>query len=143
MSDDHRWVTLERLDEGVYLARNPRGVQLRFGSKAEDGFSPVELLLAALAGCSAVDIDVVTGRRSPAETFGARVDADVVRDQTGSVLKDLTLTFSVTFPPGEAGDAARAILPRAAKTSHDRTCTVSRTIESGAPVTLRIDPPVA
>jgi putative redox protein len=71
------------------------------------------------------------------------VDADVIRDETGSVLKDLTLTFSVTFPPGEAGDAARAILPRAAKTSHDRTCTVSRTIEAGVPVTLRIDPPVA
>jgi putative redox protein len=72
MSDDHRWVTLERLDEGVYLARNPRGVQLRFGSRAEDGFSPVELLLAALAGCSAVDIDVVTGRRSPVRRPGGR-----------------------------------------------------------------------
>ena len=139
MSDDHRRVTLERLDEGVYLARNQRGVELRFGSKAEGGFSPVELLLAAIAGCSALDIDVVTGRRSPAETFGARVDADVVRDETGSVLKDITLTFSVTFPPGQAGEAARAILPRAAKASHDRTCTVSRTIEAGVPVTIRVD----
>jgi uncharacterized OsmC-like protein len=138
MADAHRWVTLDRLDEGVYLARNPRGVELRFGSNDPDGFSPVELLLAAIAGCSAVDVDVVTGRRSPAESFGARVDAEVVRDESGNVLKDITLTFSVTFPEGEAGDAARAILPRALRTSHDRTCTVSRTVETGVPVTAVI-----
>jgi putative redox protein len=133
----HRWVTMERLDEGVYLARNPRGAELRFGSKADDAFSPVELLLAAIAGCSAVDVDVVTGRRSPAEVFEARVDATAVRDG-GNVLKDITLTFHVTFPPGAAGDAAREILPRAVQTSHDRTCTVSRTVEAGTPVRVVI-----
>jgi uncharacterized OsmC-like protein len=138
MADEsHRWVTIERLDEGVYLARNPRGVQLRFGSKADDAFSPVELLLAAIAGCSAVDVDVVTGRRSPAETFEARVDAHAVRAE-GNILRDIRLTFHVTFPDGEAGDAARAILPNAVRTSHERTCTVSRTIEAGTPVEVRI-----
>ncbi|HEY6796200.1 MAG TPA: OsmC family protein [Kineosporiaceae bacterium] len=135
--DAHRWITLERLDQGVYRARNPRGVELRFGSKADDAFSPVELLLAAIAGCSAVDVDVVTGRRSPAEVFQARVDATAVREN-GNLLKDITLTFRVSFPDGEAGDAAREILPRAVQTSHDRTCTVSRTIEAGTPVTVRI-----
>ncbi len=140
MSDDtHRWVTLDRLDEGVYLARNARGHELRFGSKDPDGFTPVELLLAAIAGCTAVDVDVVTGRRSPAETFGARVDAEYARDDTGNRLRDITLTLSVTFPPGQDGDAARAILPRAVRTSHDRTCTVSRTVEAGTPVAVRVE----
>lgn len=140
MADEtHRRVTLERLDEGVYLATNPRGGQVRFGSKAGDGFSPVELLLAAIAGCSAVDLDVVTGRRSPAETFTAQVDAEAVRDETGNILRDVQVTFRITFPPGPDGDAAREILPRALKTSHDRTCTVSRTIEAGTPVTLRLE----
>jgi putative redox protein len=133
----HRWVTIERLDEGVYLARNARGATLRFGSKADDAFSPVDLLLAAIAGCSAVDVDVITGRRSPAETFEARVDATAVRDG-GNILTDLQLTFHVTFPETQAGDAAREILPRAVQTSHDRTCTVSRTIEAGTPVTVRL-----
>ena len=134
----HRWVTLERLEEGVYLARNPRGDQLRFGSKATDAFTPVELLLAAVAGCSAVDVDVVTGRRSPPASFEARVDATVVHEG-GNRLTDVVLTFHVTFPEGEAGDAARAMLPRAVRTSHDRTCTVSRSLEAGTPVTVRID----
>jgi uncharacterized OsmC-like protein len=141
VSDDaHRWVSLDRLDEGVYLARNPRGGELRFGSKAGEAFTPVELLLAAIAGCSAMDVDVVTGRRSPAEVFRARVDAQVVRDDGGSRLSDVRLTFTVTFPDGEAGDAAREILPRAVRTSHDRTCTVSRTMEAGTPVTVLVNP---
>jgi len=135
----HRWITLGRIDEGVYLARNARGGELRFGSKAGEAFSPVELLLAAIAGCSALDVDVVTGRRSAAETFAARVDAQLIRDETGNRLRDIRLTFQITFPEGEAGDAAREILPRAAKVSHDRTCTVSRTIEAGTPVTVEIE----
>ncbi|WP_024287376.1 OsmC family protein [Cellulomonas sp. KRMCY2] len=133
-----RTVTLDRLDEGVYVARNARGVELRFGSGAEDGFSPVELLLAAIAGCTAVDVDVVTGRRATADVFSATVDAEYVRDATGNVLRDIHLTFQVEFPPGDAGDAARAILPRALQTSHDRTCTVSRTIEAGTPVSVHL-----
>lgn len=142
MADEaRREVTLERLDEGVYLARNARGGQLRFGSKAGEAFTPVELLLAAIAGCSAVDVDVVTGRRSPAEEFAARAEARYVRDRTGNVLRDIRLTFRVTFPEGEAGDAARAILPRALRTSHDRTCTVSRTIEAGTPITVVVEQP--
>jgi putative redox protein len=137
---DQRQVTLERLEEGVYLARNARGDELRFGSKAPDAFTPVELLLAAIAGCTAVDVDVVTGRRSPADTFGATIDAHYVRDEDGNRLDDIRLSFQVTFPEGEAGNAARAILPKVLKTAHDRTCTVSRTIESGTPITVTADP---
>lgn len=130
-------MTIERLQEGVYLATNARGDTLRFGSKATDAFSPVELLLAAIAGCSAVDVDVVTGRQAEPEHFGARTDAVYVRADGQNILKDITLTFDVRFPEGEAGDAARVRLPRAIKASHDRTCTVSRTIEAGSPITVR------
>lgn len=133
-----RQVSLDRIDEGVYLARNARGGELRFGSKAGDAFTPVELLLAAIAGCTAVDIDVVTGRRAAADRFTAEVEAEYVRDAAGNVLRDIHLTFHVEFPEGEAGDAARAILPRALQTSHDRTCTVSRTIEAGTPVAVHL-----
>lgn len=135
---DRRHVHLDRLDEGVYLARNARGGELRFGSKAGDAFTPVELLLAAIAGCTAVDVDVVTGRRAAADEFTADVEARYVRDETGNSLQDITLTLTVRFPEGEAGDAARAVLPKVLKTSHDRTCTVSRTIEAGTAVATRL-----
>jgi len=135
---DHRRVTLERLDTGVYRATNPRGAQLTFGSMDDDGFSPVELLLAAIGGCSAVDVDMVTGRRAAPERFEVVVEAEKVRDEVGNILQDLRMTFHVTFPAGEDGDRARELLPRALRTSHDRTCTVSRTIEAGTPVAARI-----
>lgn len=142
VSPDHtrRAVSLSRIAEGVYLAANERGGTVRFGSKAGDAFTPVELLLAAIAGCSAVDIDVVTGRRATAEEFAVDVHAHKARDDDGgSVLRDIEMTFSLRFPASEAGDAARALLPRAAKASHDRSCTVSRTVEAGVPVAVSVD----
>lgn len=135
---DHRRVTLERVDTGVYRATNPRGVELTFGSHDENGFSPVELLLAAIGGCSAVDVDVATGRRADADRFEIVVEADATRDDGGNILRDVTMTFHVTFPDGDAGDAARAMLPRAVAASHDRTCTVSRTVEAATPVAVCI-----
>jgi uncharacterized OsmC-like protein len=137
--DTLRSVTLGRLDEGVYLATNTRGGTLRFGSHAGDDFTPVELLLAAVAGCSAVDVDLVTGRRAPAEHFEVTAQAHKVpAGGGGTILRDVEVTFRLTFGDDEAGEAARSILPRAVKTSHDRTCTVSRTIEAGTPVTTRV-----
>ncbi|MFA9446705.1 OsmC family protein [Egicoccus sp. AB-alg6-2] len=136
--DDHRQVTLERLETGVYRATNAKGAQLTFGSMDETGFSPVELLLAAIGGCSAVDVDVVTGRRAAPERFEVVVEAEKARDEVGNILRDIRLTFDIAFPEGEDGDRARELLPRAARTSHDRTCTVSRTVEAGTPVTVRV-----
>jgi putative redox protein len=136
--DDHRQVTLERLDTGVYRATNPSGAQLTFGSHDESGFSPVELLLAAIGGCSAVDVDVVTGRRADPDRFEVVVAANKTRDDVGNILEDVRMTFNVTFPAGEDGDKAREALPRAVQASHDRSCTVSRTIEAGTPITVRI-----
>lgn len=138
--DTLRRVTLSRIAEGVYLADNGRGGTLRFGSHAGEAFTPVELLLTAIAGCSAVDVDTVTGRRATAQEFGVAVQAHKDRDDTGgSVLRDIEMTFTLRFPDGEAGDRARSILPRAAKASHDRSCTVSRTVESGVRVAVHVD----
>jgi putative redox protein len=136
--DDHRQVTLERLDTGVYRATNPRGAQLTFGSMDDTGFSPVELLLAAIGGCSAVDVDIVCGRRAAPSRFEVVVEAEKFRDDGGNALRDIRMTLEVTFPEGEDGDRARERLPRAVRTSHDRTCTVSRTVEAGTPVSVRI-----
>ena len=55
-------VEVERLAQTHYRATNPAGASLEFGA-GEGLLSPVELLLAAVAGCTAVDVDVVTSRR--------------------------------------------------------------------------------
>ena len=39
---------------------------------------------------------------------------------------------------GEAGDSARGALPRAVRMSHERLCTVSRTVEAGTPIATTV-----
>ncbi len=138
MTDTHRSLRIERAGEGAYLARNDRGGELRFGTSDESDFSPVELLMVAIAGCSAVDVEVVTGRRSEPTRFVAQVDAEKLREPDGSILREIVVTFDVRFPQDEAGDAARQVLARALQISHDHSCTVSRTVETGVPVTMRL-----
>jgi putative redox protein len=128
-------VSLERLDTGVYRARNVRGGTLDFGSMAGDAFTPVELLLAAIGTCTAMDTDTVTSRRAEPTGFTITVSGDKVSDkQDGNRMTNLSVTFDVTFPDGPAGDEARTLLPRTVKLSHDRLCTVSRTVELGTEI---------
>ena len=138
MTDTHRTVDVERHPDGGYIARNVGGGELRFGSDDPADFTPVELLMVAIAGCASVDVEVVTGRRAEPTRFLARVDAQNLREDDGSILRDIEVSFDVRFPEGEAGDAARAVLPRALQVSHDRSCTVSRTVEAVSPISMKL-----
>ena len=128
-----RSVSVERTATGHFTAVNARGDRLAFGT-AGDGFTPVELLLAAIGGCTMADVDVATGRHAEPDRFTVTVTGHKISDEDGNRMTDLEVTFSVAFPEGAGGDRARAILPRAIKSSHDRLCTVSRTVEAGTPV---------
>jgi len=131
-----RSVTLRRESEGVYIATNAAGSKIRFGD-APDAFGNVELLLAAIAGCSGTDLDVMTSRRAEPLSWEAVVTADKVNTDGANILRDIVVTFRVEFPEGEDGDKARARIQPALKAAHDKTCTVSRTIGAGVPVELR------
>lgn len=140
MSDEsQRRVELTRIGLGAYEATNPRGGTLAFGSSQGDQFTPVELLLTAIAGCSAADVDFITSKRADPTRFEVRISGDKVRDDSGNHLTNLTLVLDIAFPDGAGGDAARQSLPRAMAQSHDRLCTVSRTVELGTPIAVRID----
>jgi putative redox protein len=136
----HRAVRLERVENSKYIITNDRGGQLRIGAAADGGtdFTPVDLLLAGIGGCTAIDVDLLTSRRAEPDAFEVVVEAEKVRDENGNHLTDIVVTFRVRFPEGEHGDKARALLPDAVKKSHDRLCTVSRTVELGTPITDRI-----
>ena len=135
----HRGVRLERIENSRYTAINGHGGQITIGTGEGTDFTPVELLLVAIGGCTAVDVDILTSRRAEPDAFEVLVDAEKARDELGNHLTDLVVTFRVAFPDGEAGDRARELLPDAVKKSHDRLCTVSRTIELGTPIATRIE----
>ena len=136
--DQHRRVELSRTGHLRLRASNSRGTTLDVGSGDTDDFTPVELLLVALAGCSAIDVDSITGKRSEPGRFEVVAEADKVRDADGNHLVGITLDFGIDFPDTEAGAAAEAVLQRAIAMSHDRLCTVSRTVELGADVQPRL-----
>ena len=134
-NETERSVELERQSKGRYLATNVRGGTLPIGSGEDDTFTPVELLLAAIAACSAIDVDFITSKRSEPDSFGARARGDKGKDAAqGNVMTDLEIDFDVDFPDDEDGRRAEGVLERAVRQSHDRLCTVSRTVESGTAV---------
>ena len=134
----HRHVSLRREETGRYTITNARGGTMRVGGSDED-FTAVELLLSAIAACSSIDVDYVTGRRAQPDSFDVDLDAEKVGDERGNHLEDIVMTFRVRFPDGDAGDAARRLLPDIVRKSHERLCTVSRTIMLGTHITIRID----
>jgi putative redox protein len=139
MGDDTlRSVQFERTANTKYEVQNVRGGTLSVGSGQDSDFTPVELLLAALGTCSAIDVDIVTSRRAEPTEFTAVVRGDKIRDEEGNRMESLAVEFTIRFPEGEAGDKAREALPRAVKMSHDRLCTVSRTVELGTPVSTTL-----
>ncbi len=94
----------------------------------------MELLLVALAGCSALDVDAITGKRSEPERFDVVAEADKVRDGDGNHLAGITVDFRVTFPDTLGGRHAESVLVRSIEMARQRLCTVSRTVELGTPV---------
>ncbi|MCW3819103.1 OsmC family protein [Micromonospora sp. DR5-3] len=139
MSEDtFRSVEIERTSVGKYVVRNARGGSMSMGTGGQDAsFTPVELLLAAIGGCTAIDVDHITSRRAEPTQFSVEVSGDKIRDEAGgNRMQNLKVEFTVTFPEGADGDMAREALPRSLQQSHDRLCTVSRTVELGTPVSI-------
>jgi putative redox protein len=134
----HRQVSIARDAVTKYTVTNERGGTIAVGSGGDADFTPVELMLAAIGACTAIDVDVVTSRRAEPASFTVDVEGEKIRDKLGSRMTDLAVTFRVSFPEGEGGDAARALLPDAVRRSHDSLCTVSKTVELGTPVTSTI-----
>jgi uncharacterized OsmC-like protein len=68
--------------------------------------------------------------------FDVTSEGEKVRDGAENHLTDIEVTFRVRFPEGQAGDRARERLPRAIEQTRDRLCTVSRTVQRGAPIDM-------
>ncbi|HEV7171341.1 OsmC family protein [Pedococcus sp.] len=130
----HRSISMERVSKGVFDVTNVRGGTIRIGGGEGPEFTPVELLLTAIAGCSAVDVDFITSKRAEPGSFVVTASGEKLKDERGNHMGDLQVRFSVTFPEDHAGDRAREMLPKAIAMSHDRLCTVSRTVELGTPI---------
>ena len=131
-SREIREVSIKRVESRKYQATSlESGASLEFG-QGEGLLTPVELLLAAIAGCSAIDVDVATTRRSEPENFEVKASGYKVSEDSASRMEDIRLGFDLKVPETEEGRKAAGMVERIVKLSHDKYCTVSRTVELGA-----------
>jgi putative redox protein len=127
-------VRVERTDDG-FVARNPRGAEIKFGTGGDDAsFTPVELLLAALGGCNVVTVEPLTAQRGHRLVrLAIEVTAEKIRtNRLGAV----TVTYDIELPPGD--DAALPVFRGVAHRVHERACTVSTALMTETPVELTL-----
>jgi len=104
---------------------NKHGTELLVDIEGERGLSPLELLLAALGACSAVDFAILMRKqRDAVEPLHLEVDGDKEEYR----MEWLRVTYYVH----EGADERK--VERARSRVANEVCTVSRTLASGTPV---------
>ena len=132
---ERRAITMTRTATGQFIATSQAtGASIKYG-RGEGLLTPVELLLAALSGCTGIDLDLPASRRSEPDVFTAEVEARNTKVDGRNTLKDISITWDLQYPDTEAGRKVTEMLPQLMKQSEDRLCTVSITVSTGTPVT--------
>jgi uncharacterized OsmC-like protein len=127
-------VEVRRVGEHSFVASNGRGAEVRIGRKDQDGsFSPVELLLAAAAGCAAVTAETLITRRVDGPLTARADDVRVANEHELT-----TVPVSLDYDLSGLDEAQRAALETAVRRAVDQLCTVTRTLKKAAttPLTL-------
>jgi len=124
-----RTVRVEVAGDGVITAVNDRGGQLRVGTGWEgEGFNPIELLLAAIGGCAAIDFGAALDRRRHSlSSLVIKVSGHKAEDERMEEIAVHYLLPEGANVPEEDVEVARRL-------TAEVLCTVSRTVEHGCPV---------
>jgi hypothetical protein len=89
-------VEVRRVGQHSFVASNGRGAEVRIGRRDQDGsFSPVELLLAAAAGCAAVTAETLITRRVDGP-LTARADDVRVADEHELTTVPVSLDYDLS-----------------------------------------------
>jgi putative redox protein len=124
--------------DGTVAAENEHGASMVMGPSGPDRFSPVELLVVALGGCSGMDfVDLMAKQRRPV----APVELEVTAERAPGDAQRLAWLRVAYRPEVDERDATK--VERARRTIPEKTCTVSRTLMHGCTVEHVVEPPRA
>lgn len=128
--------TVQKLSENSHFeAKNEQGGKVRVDANSEiggieGGLSPMEMLLAAIGGCSSVDVlNILKKQRQEVQDFRVEVEADKQEMDTYSKYKAINLHFILTGGP----DAKK--VEKAIELSIGKYCSVSKALEKGSEIT--------
>jgi putative redox protein len=126
----HRSVQIEHLGGMRFHAVPSSGHALDFDDRRSDqGGSPVETVLAALASCSAMDVlSIATKKRQQIDAYRLEVTGDQ-RDEYPQVYSEIEVVHVV-----EGRDLSEAAIRRAIELSATKYCPVNAMLSAGATV---------
>jgi len=125
MTTGNRHLQMTVNPDDTVTVTNKHGTELLVDCDGIRGLSPLELLLAALGACSAVDFALLMKKqRDPVEPLHLEVDGD----KEDARMQWLRVTYHVH----EGADPTKVERSRF-KVAND-LCTVSRSLASGTPV---------
>jgi putative redox protein len=138
---DFMRINLKRLDSDFnFQAINEDGNSVLIdGAPAigghNKGMRPMQLLLSALGGCSAIDIiSILRKQKQEIESFDIEVDGD--REPVGIEGYSLFKTIEVHFI--FKGNLDKDKVDRAVKLSMEKYCSVTKTLEPTAKITYKV-----
>ncbi len=134
-------INLKRIDNDFNLeARNDEGNTLLMdGSKEiggnEKGMRPMQLLLAALGGCSSIDIvSILRKQKQELDSLEIEINGerDVEENKEYSIFKTIEVHFILK------GNVDKDKVERAVKLSMEKYCSVGKTLEPTATITYKV-----
>jgi len=132
-------INLKRLDNDFNIeATNEDGNTLLMDGSAEigghgKGMRPMQLLLAAVGGCSAIDVILILKKQKQViDSFEIEVDGEREKIEDYSLFRDIVLHFKIK------GQVDYDKAERAIKLSMDKYCSVSKTLEPTAKITYKL-----
>lgn len=132
-------INIKRIDNDFLMeATNDTGNTLLMDATEgvgghEKGFRPMQMMLAAVGACSAIDIiSILKKQRQEIEGFEVVVDADKQHVESYSVYKTIDIHFKIK---GKV-DIEKA--EKAAQLSHDKYCSVSKALEYSSEIRFKV-----
>jgi putative redox protein len=132
-------INIKRLNDKFHMeASNEDGNTIQMDSAPDiggegKGMRPRQMLLAALGGCSAIDVLLILRKqKQDILDFNVEVDGESEKVQDYSLFRNITLHFKIK------GSIDYDKVERAVKLSIEKYCSVSKTLEPTAKINYKI-----
>lgn len=132
-------ISIKRTDDDFAMeAKNEDGNVItmdgppQFGGK-NSGFRPTQLLLAAVGGCSAIDVVMILKKQKQRiDSLEIEVDGEKEKVEEYSLFRDITIHFKLK------GEIELEKAQRAVQLSIEKYCSVSKTLEPTAKIHYKV-----
>lgn len=132
-------INIKRLNDDFHMeASNEDGNVLHMDGSPDiggqgKGMRPMQLLLAAVGGCSAIDVILILKKQKQViESFEVEVDGEREKIEDYSLFREICLNFKIK------GNVDLDKAERAVKLSMEKYCSVSKTLEPTAKITYKV-----